>query len=96
MIDNLLVGYVWQELQVMNRWFQLYLNKFETGIDDVLIPHLTEPALYMGQVLSPMGQCDQIQKIGWESRTNSEIFYILVKQKLHTFYGSVTFKSQAR
>ena len=46
---------MWQELQVMYGWFQLCLSNFDTGINNVLIPHLTEPAPCMGQVLSPIG-----------------------------------------
>ena len=55
MIDTLPAGYVWQQFQVIYRWFQLYLSSFETSVDDLLIPHLTEPAPYMGQALSPRG-----------------------------------------
>ena len=47
-IDTVLDGYVWQELQVMHRWFQLFPSNFDTSIDNVLTPHLTEPAPYMG------------------------------------------------
>ena len=32
----------------MYTWFQLYLGNFDIGVDDVLIPHLTEPVPYMG------------------------------------------------
>ena len=46
---------MWQEHQVMYRWLQLHLSCFDTGVEDVLTPHLTEPALYTEQVLSPMG-----------------------------------------
>ena len=38
----------------MHGWLQLHLSNFDTGADKVLTPHLTEPALYMGQLLSPM------------------------------------------
>ena len=38
----------------MYRWFQFYLSNFDTGVDNALIPHLAEPAPYMGQVLSPI------------------------------------------
>ena len=44
-------GFAWQELQVMYRGFQLFLINF----DNVLVLHLTEPAPYMGQLLSPLG-----------------------------------------
>ena len=40
---------------MLYRWSQLYLTYLDTVVGDVLMPHLTEPAPYMGQVLSPMG-----------------------------------------
>ena len=40
----------------MYRRFQLFHSNFDAGIDNVLIPHLTEPVQYMGQVLSPIGE----------------------------------------
>ena len=55
MIDTYLVSYKWQQLQILLRWFQLLLIYFDTSADDVLMRYLTEPAPYMGQVLSPMG-----------------------------------------
>ena len=82
-IDTLLAGYTWQELQVMYRWFQLYLSNFDAGIYNVLIRHLTQHAPYMGQVLSSMGahsvsggvghfliSLDVIQRVrgGWKER----------------------------
>ena len=39
----------------MDRWFQLYLSNFDAGVNNVMIPDLTEPDPYMRQVLSPMG-----------------------------------------
>ena len=39
----------------MYRWFQLNLSNLDTDVDDVLIPHLPEPAPCMGQVLSRVG-----------------------------------------
>ena len=39
----------------MHKRCQLLLSNFGTGIDNVLIPHLTEPAPFMRQVLSPIG-----------------------------------------
>ena len=31
-----LVGYLWQQLQMLYRWFQLYLRYLDTNVDDVL------------------------------------------------------------
>ena len=44
-----------QQLQMLYMRFHLYLNYFDTRADGVLMPHSTEPAQYMGQVLSTMG-----------------------------------------
>ena len=47
------IGYIWEQFQMLYTWFQLYLNYFNTAVDDVLMSHLTEPTPYMRQVLSP-------------------------------------------
>ena len=74
-----------------------YQNKSESSVQ------LPKPRLIAGEdpalcrrstrVWPIPDQCGQIQKIGWESRPNTENFYILQKLRLHPYDGFAAFKS---